>query len=111
MAEMMFINNNSISDLTDDYVDTSRIDVSERFFYYEDTANYFPTLHFDADHVPSGNATMYCIFLKFIEKENKRFKDEYRNFTGFPECHNAFNPKFRWQETDSKYGQDFRPWY
>jgi hypothetical protein len=86
MAEMQFINNNSISDLTDDYVDTSRIDVSDKFFYYDNTANYFPTLYFDADHVPIGNSTMYCIFLKFIEKENKKFKDEYRNFTGFPDC-------------------------
>jgi len=68
-------------------------------------------LYFDNDHIPVGNSTRYCIFLKFIEKENRIFKDEYRNFTGFPHCTNAYNPKFRWQQTDSKEGQDLRVWY
>ena len=96
MAEMDFVLNNNITDLTDEYVDTSRIDVSDKFFYYDNTAQYFPTLYFDKDHLPVGNSTVYCIFLKFIEKENKMFKDEYRNFTGFPHCRMAYNPKFRW---------------
>ena len=47
----------------------------------------------------------------FTEKENKKYKENYRHFIGFPQCSNAFNPKFRWQETDSKYGQDFLVWY
>jgi len=49
--------------------------------------------------------------LKFTEYENVNNKDGYRNFDGFPKCSNAFNPKFRWQSTDSKYGQDFMVWY
>jgi hypothetical protein len=80
MQEMQFIVNNNISELADDYIDTSRIDAGDRFFYYENTASYFPTLYFDQDHIPVGNSTVYCVFLKFIEKELKRYKDQYRDF-------------------------------
>ena len=96
MAEMEFVTNNSVSELSDDAIDTSRIDKGDRFFFFDSTGSYFPTLYFDEEHVPVGNSTLYCVFLKFIEKENKRYKDEYRNFTGFPNCRNAYNPKFRW---------------
>ena len=71
MAEMKFIYEQSISDVTDQYLDTSRIDVADKYFYYDSTLNYFPTLYFDKDHVPTGNSTTYCIYLKFIEKDDK----------------------------------------
>lgn len=96
MAEMNYINSASLVDESFDYIDSSRIDVSDKFFYYDNTGNYFPILHFDADNIPVGNSSTYCVFLMFIEKENKKYKDNYRNFVGFPQCSNAFNPKFRW---------------
>ena len=111
MAEMEYSHDKSITSEVSDELDTERIDKGDWFFYNDTTPTYFPVLHFDDDHVPAGNSQIYCIFLKFIEKERAHKKDHYRNFTGFPECSQAFNPKFRWQKTDSKYGQDFAIWY
>ena len=47
MAEMSYISSASLVDESDDYIDNSRIDVNDKFFYYDNTGNYFPVLHFD----------------------------------------------------------------
>jgi len=35
MAEMQLILDNNITDLTDEYIDTSRIDVGDKYFYFD----------------------------------------------------------------------------
>lgn len=34
----------------------SKVDVGDYYFYYNDTTNYFPTLHMTSDFVPFGSA-------------------------------------------------------
>jgi hypothetical protein len=33
-----------------------KVDIGDYYFYFNDTINYFPTLHFTSDYVPFGHA-------------------------------------------------------
>ncbi len=34
----------------------SKVDVGDYYFFFNDTTNYFPTLHYSSDYVPFGDA-------------------------------------------------------
>lgn len=40
----------------------------------------------------------------------RKMYDMYKTVQGFPDCSNALNPKFRWQQNDPKTGVDFKVW-
>lgn len=51
-----------------------------------------------------------CIHVDWNKVEQKKMVDMYKTVVGFPNCTNALNPKFRWQQNDPKTGVDFKVW-
>jgi len=57
----------------------SKVDVGDYYFYYNDTTNYFPTLHMTSDFVPFGSAQPFCLHLEWTKKEMRRMIDLYKH--------------------------------
>ena len=64
----------------------SKVDVGDYYFYYNQTANYFPTMRFHTDSVPFGNAQTYCVHVQWAKKEMKSMIDMYKHVQGFDAC-------------------------
>jgi hypothetical protein len=56
----------------------TKVELGDMYFYYNDTTEYFPLMRFNADYVPLGQASSYCIHLQWIKKDNKRMYDMYK---------------------------------
>ena len=89
---------------------SSNVGADDYFFFFNDTKDLFPTLRYEEEYVPMGDAKTYCVHLDWIRRDQKRMLDMYHSVTNFPECENSLNPKFRWQEGDPKDGIDVQVW-
>lgn len=87
-----------------------KVDVGDNYFLFTETADYFPVLRIDKEHGPFGSASPICIHLDWAKFEQRKMYDMYHSVLDFPNCTNAFNPKFRWQRNDPKTGVDFKAW-
>lgn len=78
--------------------------------YFDNTQHYFPTLNLVPEHVPFGNSKTLCLHLSWVQARLKRMYGMYKAVRDFPECTEALNPKFRWNDHDPTDGVDINIW-
>ena len=108
MILMLWTDQSSSED--DELSQGGKTDVGEHYYYFNETNEYFPSLHYNEDNVPIGSATPFCLHIEWIRKDMRKMYNLYKRVQNFPTCYNAKNPKFRWQKEDPKDGQDFYVW-
>ena len=65
------------NDDDDNYLDTSQVTIGDSYFFYNETDNYFSTLHYSSDYMPVGNAQDYCVNLRWIKRTDYAMYDKY----------------------------------
>ena len=79
-------------DTADD--DELAVSSGDDYFTTSSTEEYFPVLRYDADYVPVGESSTFCLHLKWIKRDMKNVYDMYKTVKGFPSCVNAQNRLF-----------------
>ena len=57
---------------------------NESFHMFEETTQYFPTLHFEEGEVPFGDSDYYCLYISWINKEQEGLNDLYDPVKNLP---------------------------
>lgn len=56
-----------------------KVEKGDKYFFYNDTKEYFPTLRFNPEYIPFGDASAFCLHLQWIKKDMKKMYDMYKN--------------------------------
>lgn len=91
----------------DEYDGDVQGSITDEYFAFEDTQDFFPDLVFTENTVPYGNPKPYCIHLEWNARNRRNMIDRYVSVKGQPRCKNSLNSKVRWNPTDPMNGIDF----
>jgi hypothetical protein len=70
----------------------------------------FPSFKFDAENVPIGDSTQYCLGLYWITVKKRDQWDKYMDVKGFDECKMYSDGIAFWEEEYPKHGINFKLW-
>lgn len=108
--EVLMVWTDEEDDDDDNYLDTSQVTIGDSYFFYNETDNYFSTLHYSSDYMPVGSAQDYCVNLRWIKRSDYAMYDKYIQVAGQSDCNGASNVKVGWDPLDPTTGLNFKPY-